>query len=124
MSTRVRREGAGSRPVGSLADPLSDSDLGAFYRSVFLPLVRRAVWKHRLPPEDARDIVQDAFVLAVARLRGNGNPRAWLIQVVDHLAINFRRKVMRRASLTQRWMETEAGKGASRGDIEDHIEES
>lgn len=78
-------------------------DLDVFYRQVFLPLVRRATWKHRLSAEDARDIVQDAFVLALTRLQSNGNPKAWLVQVVDHLSINLRRKTIRRASLTERW---------------------
>ncbi len=82
---------------------LPTEDIEAFYRQVFLPLVRRATWKHRLSQEDARDIVQDAFVLALTRLQASGNPKAWLIQVVDHLSINLRRKAMRRASLTQRW---------------------
>ena len=72
---------------------------------MFLPLVRRATWKHRLSREDARDIVQDAFVLALTRLDGRGNPKAWLIQVVDHLSINHRRKAIRRAGLRQRWGE-------------------
>ena len=103
MPTRVRRGESGSGDARELPDALADHDLEAFYRSVFLPLVRRATWKHRLPPEDARDIVQDAFVLALTRLRGSGNPKAWLIQVVDHLSINYRRKIIRRATLAQKW---------------------
>ena len=82
---------------------MSDAELEAFYRSIYLPLVRRATWKHRLVREDARDIVQDAFVLALTKLRPTGNPRAWLIQVVDHLSINYRRRLIRRASLAERW---------------------
>ena len=103
MPTRVRPDGS-EKSFGEIpCIPMADRVLDAFYRKIFMPLVRRATWKHRLLREDARDIVQDAFVLALTRLEKSGNPRAWLIQVVDHLAINYRRKVLRRANLTERW---------------------
>jgi DNA-directed RNA polymerase specialized sigma24 family protein len=82
---------------------MSDVQLDVFYRRVFLPLVRRATWKHHLPKEDACDVVQDAFVLALSKLDSSKNPNAWLVQVVDHLALNHRRKAVRRAALAQRW---------------------
>ena len=85
------------------------SQLDEFYRRYFLPLVRRATWKHRLEKEDARDVVQEAFVVALLKLDPNRNPKAWLIQVVDHLSINFQRKVLRRAKLVSKWSPTEAG---------------
>ena len=56
-----------------------------FTRRSFIPLVRRATWRHRLSKEDARDVVQDAFLLAIEKIDAAGNPKAWLIQVVDHL---------------------------------------
>jgi DNA-directed RNA polymerase specialized sigma24 family protein len=95
-------------PIGSTSaeDP---SQLDEFYRRYFLPLVRRATWKHRLEKEDARDVVQEAFVVALLKLDPNRNPKAWLIQVVDHLSINFQRKVLRRAKLVSKWSPTEAG---------------
>jgi len=77
--------------------------LAAFYGEIFLPLVRRATWRHGLSTEDARDIVQDAFVLAVQKLDLGGNPRAWLTQVVDHLALNHARKISRRSRLAEKW---------------------
>ncbi|MEX1244925.1 MAG: sigma-70 family RNA polymerase sigma factor [Thermoanaerobaculia bacterium] len=90
-----------------LSSPLSGAtsaeDLDTFYRSVFLPLVRRATWKHGLSKEDARDIVQDAFLLAIAKIDLADKPKAWLIQVVDHLAINHWRKNARRALLVAKW---------------------
>ena len=91
------------RVSGRFRHPDGRQELDAFYRKIFMPLVRRATWKHRLLREDARDIVQDAFVLALARLEKSGNPRAWLIQVARSSAINYRRKVLRRANLTERW---------------------
>ena len=83
--------------------PLSAEELEEFHRCLFLPLVRRATWKHGLSKEDARDIVQEAFLLAIGRLRTEGNPRAWLTRVVDNLSANFQRKVARRARLSQAW---------------------
>ena len=90
----------------SLADPLrpvSAAELEEFHRCLFLPLVRRATWKYGLSKEDARDVVQEAFLLAISRLRADGNPRAWLTRVVDNLSANFQRKVARRARLSQAW---------------------
>ena len=103
MSTRVRRSANSKSGEVLSRGPMSDPDLDAFYRRIYLPLVRRVTWKHRLIREDARDIVQDAFVIALTRLNGSGNPKAWLIQVVDHLSINHRRRTMRRAHLAQKW---------------------
>ena len=81
MPTRVRREmpAEGTKPASH--DLLADRELEVFYLEIFLPLVRRVTWKRHLPREDARDIVQDAFVLALTRLNKAGNPRAWLIGV-------------------------------------------
>ena len=81
------------------------AELEAFYRQLFLPLVRRATWKHGLSKEDARDLVQDAFVLAVVKLKAGGNARAWLMSTVDHLAVNFRRKGARRARLEAQFLD-------------------
>ena len=104
MSSRARQ----GLPIGQEASTsrvsMSEADMERFYGEVFLPLVRRATWKHGLSKDDARDIVQDAFVLAIPRLDSAKNPKAWLIQVVDHLALNHQRKVARRARLANRWM--------------------
>jgi DNA-directed RNA polymerase specialized sigma24 family protein len=77
--------------------------LEEFHRRLFRPLARRAVFRHGLSEEDARDIVQDAFVLAVVKLDANGNPESWFIGVVDRLAIGLLRKTGRRAALAMRW---------------------
>lgn len=98
------RQLASQKGLGSpLGDGAPAQDLDAFYRSIFLPLVRRATWKHGLSKEDARDIVQDAFLLAIAKIDLTAKPKSWLIQVVDHLAINHWRKNLRRAQLTAKW---------------------
>jgi len=110
MSIDARRKRLRRVARQDTRQPFPSEELEAFYQQVFLPLVRRATWKHRLSREDARDIVQDAFVLALTRLDGKGNPKAWLIQVVDHLSLNHRRKSIRRAGLRERW-----GEGRSAG---------
>jgi DNA-directed RNA polymerase specialized sigma24 family protein len=93
-------------PVGiSTSLPTSAEKLEEFYRDLFLPLVWRATWKHGLAKEDARDVVQEAFIVALAKLRGQENARAWLNQVVDHLCVNHQRKTHRRARLAAKWGE-------------------
>ena len=97
-----------------IGDPADDPLLTAerfdeFYREYFLPLVRRATWKHRLEKEDARDVVQEAFLVALVKLDPARNPKAWLIQVVDHLSVNFQRKVIRRAKLVTKWSPIQTG---------------
>jgi RNA polymerase sigma factor (sigma-70 family) len=84
-------------------------ELEVFYRQFFLPLVRRAVRKQGLSMEDAGDVVQDAFMLALGKLDPSRNPKAWLYQVVDHLAVNWQRKIQRRADLLARWDSPEQG---------------
>jgi len=100
MSTSARRTASG-RGVGRPS--ATPAELEAFYRELFMPLVRRATWTHGLEKEDARDVVQEAFVIALAKIDAQRNPRAWLIQVVDNLSLNHRRKVTRRRTLTMRW---------------------
>ena len=107
---------AGSNPDNLL---LSDPErFDEFYRQYFLPLVRRATWKYRLEKEDARDVVQEAFLVALVKLDPSRNPKAWLIQVVDHLSVNFQRKVVRRAKLVTKWSPADAGM-ALRDDLDD-----
>ena|SRR5215813_466852 len=117
MASRPRRIDPKVQGGANPRSPMTDQEFTAFYRKVFLPLVRRATWKHRLSKEDARDLVQDAFVLALTKLDRAKNPNAWLIQVVDHLALNYRRKVARRSALTQRW--TSAREGESGADCQE-----
>jgi DNA-directed RNA polymerase specialized sigma24 family protein len=113
MASRARREQPQKTAVPRMRVPMSEPELDAFYRDVFLPLVRRATWKHGLSKEDARDVVQDAFLLAIERIDSAKNPKAWLTQVVDHLSLNFQRKTLRRAQLTLRWGPATAGRANS-----------
>jgi DNA-directed RNA polymerase specialized sigma24 family protein len=122
-NTSVRSKGKGVAAKVPTSPLLSDpSRFDDFYRRYFLPLVRRATWKHRLEKEDARDVVQEAFIVALIKLDPQRNPKAWLIQVVDHLSVNFQRKLVRRAKLVSKWSPTDAGVATGTGiaDIADN----
>lgn len=118
MTSRARPDDPRGTEAGHAREPMADAELAAFYREVFLPLVRRATWRHGLTKDDARDVVQDAFVLAIEKIDASKNPKAWLIQVVDHLSLNHQRKLLRRVQLAARW----GGKGGSQG--EEHSKRS
>jgi DNA-directed RNA polymerase specialized sigma24 family protein len=61
------------------------------------------MWRRRLSNEDAQDIVQEAFLLAIKKLRHDGNVNAWLKAVVDRLAAGRSRTDRRRAGLAAKW---------------------
>jgi DNA-directed RNA polymerase specialized sigma24 family protein len=115
MSSRAKRAVSDKTAAACVRTPMADAELAAFYVQIFLPLVRRATWRHGLSKEDARDIVQDAFLLAIEKIDSARNPKAWLIQVVDHLALNYRRKLSRRALLAAKW-----DPAADEGESESH----
>ena len=102
---------------------MPDDELAAFYQEVFMPLVRRATWRHRLSKEDARDVVQDAFLLAIEKIDAAGNPKAWLIQVVDHLALNHQRKLVRRSKLLSKWSRGEAESGIDQRPVASRVQQ-
>ncbi|SRR6266496_626608 len=92
-------------PGGPQAESVPDAaEIEAFFHEFFRPLVRRAVRRHRLSTDDARDVVQEAFVVALTKMGPEGNAAAWLKQVVDFLAINLNRTRARRAELLRRWV--------------------
>lgn len=117
-----KTDGLASEALEGVRFGSDPSQLDEFYRRYFLPLVRRATWKHRLEKEDARDVVQEAFLVALVKLDPQRNPKAWLIQVVDHLSVNFQRKLVRRAKLVSKWSPAEAG--LARGNAPQDEEES
>ena len=94
------RAGVGTPEARSLA---TASEIEAFFRELFLPLVRRAIRRHGLSNEDARDVVQEAFVVALVKMENEGNGIAWLKKVVDFIAVNLKRTANRRAGLLAKW---------------------
>jgi DNA-directed RNA polymerase specialized sigma24 family protein len=120
MVARPRRGQRGG--IEQDACSMSAQELDDFYRRVFLPLARRVRWRYRLSREDAWDIVQDAFLVALAKIDSAKNPKAWMIQVVDHLALNYQRKSLRRVQLTAAWLqqpERDMGSSDEGADLED-----
>lgn len=77
--------------------------LAELYVRLFDGLVRYVIWKHRRAPDDAKDLVQEAFLLALGKLVSTRNARVWFTQTLDHLALNQQRKEARRAELRARW---------------------
>ena len=75
----------------------------AIYRALFVRLVRRATWRFGLSKEDASEVVQDAFMVALVKLDTNGDPLPWLCRTVDNIAVNWNRKASRRARLMAKW---------------------
>ena len=104
MPSRVRRERLSGQAAAAPRVCMSDADTSDVRPRGFPSLGPPSYVEIRPFEEDARDIVQDAFVLAIARLDSARNPKAWLIQVVDHLALNHQRKVTRRTKLAERWI--------------------
>ncbi len=79
------------------------------YRAFFVRLVRRACWRYGLSKEDARGVVHEAFLLALVKLDTEGNPRSWIYSVVDRLAANRRRNMIRRSRPLERWQPAQPG---------------
>jgi DNA-directed RNA polymerase specialized sigma24 family protein len=124
MDVRSERKGlAGEMPAATNHSP-QPTGFDEFYRRYFLPLVRRSSWKHGLDKEDARDVVQEAFMIALAKLDPERNPRAWLIQVVDHLSLNFQRKAFRRAKLVTKWSPSVAGMTLNVAESDENVDEA
>ena len=101
MTAATGRPAPGSAPRGP--EQAAAAVLEELYRAFFVRLVRRASWRYGLSKEDAREVVHDAFLLALVKLNADGNPRAWIYGVVDRLAANWRRKEIRRSRLRERW---------------------
>jgi DNA-directed RNA polymerase specialized sigma24 family protein len=83
--------------------PLTPEELDDFYRRYYRSLLRHVLRRHHLSSEDAADIVQETFLLALRKLDPGRNPQAWLKQVADHKCANLRRMKIRRADLLARW---------------------
>jgi DNA-directed RNA polymerase specialized sigma24 family protein len=115
---RAKGKGLAAEASGPPPPGVDPDRFDEFYRKYFLPLVRRSTWKHGLDKEDARDVVQEAFIVALSKLDPQRNPKAWLIQVVDHLSLNFQRKTIRRAKLVSTWC---AGEGRQTSDVADEL---
>jgi RNA polymerase sigma factor (sigma-70 family) len=87
-----------------LPRPLTPEELDDFYKRYYRGLIRYLTSRHRLSKEDAADIAQEVFLLAIEKLDPEGgNPKAWLTEVANRMAANLRRKKQRRSDLLERW---------------------
>jgi DNA-directed RNA polymerase specialized sigma24 family protein len=102
LTVATSRPVAEARALGGVSAVLDE-----LYRAFFVRLVRRASWRYGLSKEDAREVVHDAFLLALVKLNTEGNPRAWIYSVVDRLAANWQRKAIRRSQLLAKWHPSE-----------------
>jgi len=91
------------RGAVSLRPNAAATSLEPVYQAFYLRLVRRVTWRFHLSKEDACEVVQDAFIVALEKLDTEKDPTAWLYRTVDNLALNWRRKLDRRARLTAEW---------------------
>jgi DNA-directed RNA polymerase specialized sigma24 family protein len=80
-----------------------DRAFDRIYRAFFVRLVHHAMRRFRISEEDCRDVVQDAFLVALAKVDTERNLTCWLFRTVDNLGSNWKRKVARRARLTAEW---------------------
>ncbi|MGH9365596.1 MAG: RNA polymerase sigma factor [Thermoanaerobaculia bacterium] len=101
--TAERRRRTASEGLEPAWEPRKRPEIEASYLKLFRDLVRRARWKYRLSREDASDVVQEAFLVALVKIGSVKNTRAWLEGVVDRLAVNFVRTGERRARLLSLW---------------------
>lgn len=100
---RARRSPLRWRSAFRASDELRFKELNGSYAILFKELAIEVRWKHRLPPEDAEDVVQEAFVVLLERTGPLKDTRAWLEGVVERLVLNFNRKRGRRATLLAYW---------------------
>ena len=90
-------------PPPTRPNPVTPEELDDFYRRYYRSLLRHVIRRHHLSSEDAADIVQETFLVALQKLDPGRNPKAWLTQVADLKCANVRRMKARRADLLARW---------------------
>jgi RNA polymerase sigma factor (sigma-70 family) len=70
------------------------------------PALRRVLWRHRIPPEDAEDLVQTMLLLALAKWQEIDDPALWLLGTLRKLCVGYwrdrRRRVERHVQLDER----------------------
>lgn len=103
MTGRQRPRAPSEGSARGASKPVRRSRIEACYRRLRKGLLRRAKWKHGLSEEDASDVVQQAFIVALGKMGSVVNTQAWLERVVDGLAVNLRRTGARRAKLLAFW---------------------
>jgi RNA polymerase sigma factor (sigma-70 family) len=100
-----RREGVG-------ASPTIDDVLPALYAQLRGRL-GRVLYGHRIPPEDAEDLVQATLLLAVAKWNKIRNPEAWLLGTLHKRCILYWRVRMPERERTRQLDDLDLNRGVA-----------
>jgi RNA polymerase sigma factor (sigma-70 family) len=69
----------------------AEEDLPALWDGL-RPALKRILWRFRIPPEDAEDLVQLTLLLAVTRWQEIECPQAWLLGTLHNTCIDYVRR--------------------------------
>jgi len=56
------------------------------------PKLKRILFRHRIPPQDADDLVQEALLIMVSKAGTIRNPEAWLLATLSNRCIMYWRR--------------------------------
>ena len=56
------------------------------------PKLKRVLWRHRIPLQDADDLLQETFLIMVSKSGSIRNPEAWLLATLANRCIIYWRK--------------------------------
>ena len=56
------------------------------------PKLKRVLWRHRIPLQDADDLLQETFLIMVSKAGSIRNPEAWLLATLANRCIIYWRK--------------------------------
>jgi RNA polymerase sigma factor (sigma-70 family) len=94
-------------PVAVIAEensgPSEESVAQLFLR--IRPRLRALLSRHHIPPSDAQDLLQEAFVYLLLRSEPPRNPEAWIVGTLRHRCYKYWHR--RRTSLTPRSVDPE-----------------
>jgi RNA polymerase sigma factor (sigma-70 family) len=69
----------------------AEEDLPALWDGL-RPALKRVLWRFRIPPEDAEDLVQRTLLLAVTRWQEIECPQTWLLGTLHNTCIDYVRR--------------------------------
>ncbi len=102
-------EGSEALPPGSASAAVRDA-LPELYERL-RPRLRRVLHGYRVPPQDAEDLVQTAFLLAIAKWDELREPEAWLIGTLKKRCILYWRRRLVYEERQVQLTESDLGRG-------------
>jgi RNA polymerase sigma factor (sigma-70 family) len=105
-----KRQGEAREGVG--ASQTVDDVLPAIYAQLRARL-GRVLYRHRIPPEDAEDLVQTTLLLAVAQWNKIRNPEAWLLGTLHKRCILYWRARMPERERTRQLDDLDLNRGVA-----------